>query len=53
MAHAVDVQLVDQNLGGGAHIVLGAHGRLLGVPALFILRQVRDTVRPVHYLEQN
>ena len=30
VAHAVDVQLVDQNLGGGAHIVLGAHGRLLG-----------------------
>ena len=34
VAHAVDVQLVDQNFGGGAHIVLGAHGRLLGTPAL-------------------
>ena len=29
--HAVHAQLVDQNLGGGAHVVLGAHSRLLGV----------------------
>jgi hypothetical protein len=28
-------------------------GVSFGVPALFILRQVRDTVRPVHYLKQN
>ena len=34
VAHAVDAQLIDQNLGGGAHIVLGAHGRLLGGPSL-------------------
>ena len=25
VAHAVDAQLIDQNLGGGAQIVLGAH----------------------------
>ena len=29
--HAVNAQLIDQNLGGGAHIVLGAHSSLPGV----------------------
>ncbi len=29
VAHAVNAQLVDQNLGGAAQIVLGAHRRLL------------------------
>jgi len=28
VTHAVDVQLIDQHLGGGAQIILGAHGRL-------------------------
>ena len=28
VAHAVNAQLIDQNLGGGAHIVLSAHRRL-------------------------
>ncbi len=28
MLHAVDAQLIDQNLGGAAQIVLGAHRRL-------------------------
>jgi hypothetical protein len=32
VAHAVDQQLVDQHLGGGAHVVLGAHGGRLLVP---------------------
>jgi hypothetical protein len=27
--HAMDAQLIDQHLGGGAHIVLGAHVSLL------------------------
>ncbi len=27
--HAMDAQLIDQNLGGRAHIVLGAHFTLL------------------------
>ena len=29
VAHAVNAQLIDQNLGGSPHVVLGAHGRLL------------------------
>jgi hypothetical protein len=28
-------------------------GVSFAVPALFILRQVRDSVRPMHYLKQN
>ena len=28
--HAVDAQLVDQNLRGGPHVILGAHECLLG-----------------------
>ncbi len=32
MLHAVDAQLVDQNFGGTAQIVLGAHFTLLGRP---------------------
>jgi hypothetical protein len=31
----MNAQLIDQNLGGGAHIVLGAHGRLLCGPCPF------------------
>ena len=31
--HAVDAQLIDQNFGGAAQIVLGAHFTLLGRPA--------------------
>ena len=31
VAYAVQDQLVDQNFGGGAQVVLGAHRRLLGV----------------------
>jgi hypothetical protein len=29
----VDDQLIDQHLGGGAHIVLGRHGNCLGIGA--------------------
>ncbi len=41
MLHAVDAQLVDQNLGGAAQIVLGAHRRLPGRPI-----RGRNRVRP-------
>ncbi len=35
VAHAVNKQLVDENFGGSAHVVLGAHGRLLGVESAY------------------
>jgi hypothetical protein len=33
------LQLVDQNLGGGAHVVFGAHKRLLRVVGVYMAYQ--------------